>query len=389
MLDFNYQNGTKIHFGRNTEQDAGTLSAAHGKTVLLHYGQGSIRESGLYDRVLLSLEKEGLRVIELGGVKPNPTVELARQGIDLCRKERIDMILAVGGGSVIDSAKAIAAGVHYDGDVWDFYSGNAEPENALPVGVILTIPAAGSESSMFTVLSNPDGQWKKGFGHPLLRPVFAILNPELTYTLPAYQTACGASDMLAHVMERYFSNTPHVHLSDRLCEGVMKTIIEMAPLAIMDPEHYDVRAELMWAGTVAHHDFLNSGRETDWASHGIEHEISALYDIAHGAGLSIVFPAWLRYVVQENPGKIAQFANRVFGIELDFDQPDRTAMLGIEALEDFYIKLGLPVRFCDADIDENRISEMAQKATGEGAWTLGTYRTLNTKDVERILQLAT
>lgn len=388
MLDFSYQNGTRIHFGRNTERDAGELTAPYGQTVLLLYGQGSIRGSGLYDRVLLSLENKGLRVVELGGVRPNPTVELARQGIELCRKKRVDIILAVGGGSVIDSAKAIAAGIDHEGDVWDFYTGKAEPQNALPVGVILTIPAAGSESSMFSVLSNPEGQWKKGFGHPLLRPAFAILNPELTFSLPAYQTACGASDMLAHVMERYFSNTPHVHLSDRLCEGVMKTIIELAPLAIMDPEDYDVRAELMWAGTVAHHDFLNSGRETDWASHGIEHEISALYDLAHGAGLSIVFPAWMRYVVQGNTGKMAQFATRVFGFELDFDHPDRTAMLGIEALEDFYIKLGLPVRLCDAGIDEDRISEMARKATGDGAWTLGTYRTLDSEAVADILQLA-
>ena len=229
MLDFQYHNATKILFGRDTERRAGELTAAHGKTVLFHFGQGSIRESGLYDRILLSLEEEGLRVIELAGVKPNPTVDLVREGIELCRKEQVDVILAAGGGSVIDSAKAIAAGVHYGGDIWDFYEGQAEPQHALPVGVILTIPAAGSETSIFTVLSNEQGQWKKGFGHPLLRPAFAVMNPELTYTLPAYQTACGASDMLAHVMERYFSNTPDVHLSDRLCEAVMKTIIEMAP----------------------------------------------------------------------------------------------------------------------------------------------------------------
>jgi len=388
MLNFEFSNVTKVIFGKNTEDKVASLTQAHGKKVLLHYGGGNIKRSGLYDKVMNSLKEAAIEVVELSGVVANPRVELVREGIELCRREKVDFILAVGGGSVIDSAKGIAAGFYYEGDVWDLYVGKSSFERCLPLGVILTIPAAGSETSDSSVVTNMDGQWKRHIGHINLRPVFAILNPEWTFSLPSYQTGCGASDMLAHVMERYFTTTSHVDLTDRLSEAVMKTVVQNAPQLMVDPTNYDIRAEIMWAGTLAHNDLVGTGRQSDWASHGIEHEISGIYDIAHGAGLSIVFPAWMKFVYKTDISRFAQFASRVFDIEINTKDLNETALKGIAALERFYQSIQMPIRLSEVGIDTDRFEEMATKATNDNAYTLGAFVPLTKEDIVQIFTLA-
>ncbi len=308
MQDFTYQNTTKIIFGRKTQKQVGKQVKEFTDRVLLHYGGGSIKKSGLYAEVISSLKKENIEIFELGGVKPNPGLELVNKGSRLCKEKNIDFILAVGGGSVIDSAKAISISVPYGGEsMWDFIKGTAKPVKALPIGVVLTIPAAGSESSNITVITNEDGMVKKGYHHDILRPKFAILNPELTFTLPLYQMACGAADIMSHVMERYFTESKYVDLTDRLCEATLKTVIENAPLVIKDPEDYNPRAELMWAGTIAHSDLLGTGRIGDWGSHKIAHELSSMYGVTHGASLSVIFPAWMKYVYKKDVERFISF----------------------------------------------------------------------------------
>lgn len=386
MENFTFRNATRIIFGKDTENQVGIETARYGGKVLLHYGGGSIKKYGLYDKVLKSLKDAGLEIIELGGVQPNPRLGMVKRGIDICRKEKIDLILAVGGGSVIDSAKAIAVGVPYFGDVWDFYTGKAVPEEALPVGVVLTIPAAGSETSWSSVIINKEGLYKRGFVNELLRPKFAILNPEITYTLPPYQTACGVSDMMAHVMERYFTRVQNVDLTDRLCEATLKTVIGNAPQVLEKPDNYHARAEIMWASTVAHNDLLDTGRIGDWASHGIEHELSGIYDIAHGAGLSIIFPAWMKYVYKQDVERFAQFAVRVWNVEADFSDIEKVALAGIRRLEDFYKRIGLPITLKEANVPYDRLEEMARKCTERGP--AGNFIKLNKDDVLEILMLA-
>ncbi|MDR3012213.1 MAG: iron-containing alcohol dehydrogenase [Chitinispirillales bacterium] len=388
MENFVFQNKTKIIFGRDTENQVGEEVAAYAKKILLHYGGGSIKKSGLYDRVTASLKKAGVEYIELGGAQPNPRLSLVKQGIDICRKEGIKFILAVGGGSAIDSAKAMAVGVPYSGDVWDFYSGKGMPEKALDVATVLTIPAAGSESSPSSVITNEDGDLKRGLTTDLIRPVFSILNPVLTFTLPAYQTACGAADIMAHIMERYFTTTQCADFTDRLCEAAMKTIIHNVPTCINEPENYDARAEVMWAGCVSHNDLLGTGRNQDWSSHGIEHEISGIYDVAHGAGLAVVFPAWMKYVYKSNVNRFVQFASRVWGIDIDFHNQEKTALAGIAALEKFFISIGMPVRLKEMDVGADRLEEMADKCTGSGSWTIGGFMSLDRNAVLEILKLA-
>ncbi|HRX16262.1 MAG TPA: iron-containing alcohol dehydrogenase [Spirochaetota bacterium] len=388
MENFDFYNKTKIVFGKDVENKAGEECKAIGSKVLLHYGGGSIKKSGLYDRVVKSLKDAGVDYVELAGVKPNPRLSLVKEGIQICRKENIDLILAVGGGSVIDSAKAIGVGVHYEGDVWDFYMGKASPEKMLPLGVVLTIPAAGSEASPSSVISNEEVQLKKGLTNICLRPEFSLLNPELTYTLPDYQTACGITDMFAHVMERYFTTTKGVELSDRLCESVMKTVVHQAYRVLKDPKDYTARSEIMWAGTIAHNDMIGCGRSQDWSSHGIEHEISAIYDVAHGAGLAVVFPAWMKHVYTNNIGRFARFAHEVFNVDYDFEKPERTALEGIAALERFFKDIGMPVRLSEMDIDDKNIETMASKVTGNGAHSIGGFKELSKDDVKAILKLA-
>jgi alcohol dehydrogenase len=386
LNNFTYQNKTKIIFGKDTENKVGIETKQFGSRILLHYGGGSIKKSGLYDKVVNSLKEEGLTFVELGGVQPNPRLSLVREGIKICRENNIDFILAVGGGSVIDSAKAIGVGTPYEGDVWDFYTGKDKIQKTIPVGVVLTIPAAGSESSAGSVITNEDGWYKRGAGAPIMRPAFVIMNPELTFSLPPYQTACGVADMMAHIMERYFTNVKDVELTDRLCEATLKTIINNAAIAIGEPDDYAARSEIMWAGTIAHNGLLDTGRIGDWASHDIEHEISAIYDIAHGAGLAIVFPAWMKYVYKQDVNRFVQFAVRVWGVEPDFKDIEKTALEGIERMKDFFRDIGLPVSLTDAEIPEDRLEEMAQKGTEDGP--LGNFVKLEKEDVLDILKLA-
>lgn len=388
MKNFEFLSPTKIIFGKDKEKQVGSEVKKYSSKILLHYGGGSIKKYGLYDKVVKSLVNAGVEFFELGGVKPNPRLSMVKEGIELCRREDIDFILAVGGGSVIDSAKAISLGIPYQGDVWDFFEGKTSPESSVPVGVILTIPAAGSEASKSTVITNEDGWYKRGLNNELNRPVFAIMNPEITYTLPAYQTACGASDIMAHIMERYFTNVEGVDFTDRLCEATLKTMIKNTPIVLDEPKNYDARANIMWASTIAHNDLLGTGRIGDWSSHLIEHELSGIYDVAHGAGLAVIFPAWMKYVYKHNTDRFVQFAVRVFNVEQDFYNPEKTVLKGIQRLKDFYSEIGLPVTLKQLDISNERLQEMAEKCKKPDGNTVGKFMELNTEDVLNIYKLA-
>ncbi len=389
MVQFSYYNPTQIVFGKETEKRTGEYASKFGKKVLLHYGGGSIKRNGVYDRVVASLQEHGVSYVELGGVQPNPRLSLVREGIALCKKENVDLILAVGGGSAIDSAKAIAAGVLFDGDIWDAYiQGPHLVKAALPVGVVLTIPAAGSESSTGSVITNEDGWYKRSVDTELLIPKFAIINPETNYTLPDYQTACGCSDIMAHLMERYFTQVTNVDLSDRLIEAALQTMLHYAPLALEYPNDYDIRAEINWTGTIAHNNLLGCGRIGDWSSHKIEHELSGIYDIAHGAGLSIVFPAWMRYVYKDNIDRFVQFATRVMGVNFAMAHKEKTILAAIDKLESFYRSIGLPTRLSHADIPDDRLEEMAEKAVVHSGGKIGMFKELTQKDILEILKLA-
>lgn len=388
MKNFTFYSPTYFVFGKDTENEAGHYVKRFGGTkVLIHYGGGSVVRSGLLDRVKTSLTKENIAFVELGGVQPNPRSGLVYKGIDLCRKEGVDFILAVGGGSVIDSAKAIAAGVKYDGDFWDFYEGKPI-EDALPVATVLTIAAAGSEGSGDSVITKEEGMLKRGASGEALRPVFSILNPALTQTLPAYQTAAGATDIIAHVFERYFTNTKEVEITDRLCEAVLLTMIKEVPRVIADPNNYDARANIMWAGMVAHNNIVGVGRDQDWSSHAIEHELSALYDVAHGAGLAVIFPAWMTYVYKHNVNRFAQIAVRVWGCQMNFENPEATALEGIARLKQFLTSIGMPISFKELGAKEEDIPTMVEKlGLGENG-TIGSFVKLTSKDVEQIYRLA-
>ena len=386
MQNFVFQVPTKIIFGRGEEARCGGETARLGKRVLVHFGSERVRKSGLLETVCGSLREAGVAYLELGGVEPNPRLSLVRTGIELCRNEGIEAILCVGGGSVIDSAKAIAAGLPYDGDVWEFFTGAAQPRQALPLGVVLTIPAAGSESSPGSVITDLDTKSKFYFNADCVRPRFAILNPEFTYTLPAEQTAAGAADIMAHIMERYFTREPNVDLTDRLCEAALKTIIRNTPKVLADPEDYAARAEIMWTGTIAHNDLLGTGRVEDWASHNIEHELSALYDVTHGAGLAVVFPAWMEYVHEEDYDRFVQFATRVWNVEYNADDRDAMIHEGIRKLRDFFSLIGLPVTLGELGVDDTHFESMAAKATRNGP--LGNFKRLTAADVVEIYRLA-
>jgi alcohol dehydrogenase YqhD (iron-dependent ADH family) len=388
MDNFIFQNPTKIVFGRSMENSAGSEAKAYAEKVLLHFGGTSAVKSGLLDRVKASLKSAGVAWVELGGVKPNPRLSLVREGIALCRSQKIGLVLAVGGGSVIDSSKAIAAGAMYEGDVWDFYTGKVLPLNALPIGAVLTIPAAGSESSQGSVITNEDGWLKRPVNADCLYPRFSILNPELAFTLPRNQMANGIADIMAHLMERYFTNSRPVEFTDKLIEATLRTVIDVGPRVLANPSNYDSWAELMWAGTVAHNNLLNTGREGDWASHDIEHELSGIYDIAHGAGLAVVFPAWMKHVMRHDIRRFTQFAVRVWSQEQSFDNDDRTALAGIARLEAFWASIGLPTRLQSAGIPTDRIDEMARKCTDNDTKTVGHFVPLRKKDVASILKLA-
>ncbi|MGI6667904.1 MAG: iron-containing alcohol dehydrogenase [Acetivibrionales bacterium] len=390
MVNFEFMSPTKLYFGKDQEKRIGELIKERGaKKVLLHYGGGSIKRIGLYDTVVKSLREAGVDFVELGGVKPNPRVSLVREGIELGRREGVDFILAVGGGSAIDSAKAIGIGIPYDGDVWDFYDGSAVPAVTLPVATILTIAAAGSEASSSSVITNEDGWFKRGLNIDLIRPVFSILNPALTFSLPAYETACGVADIMAHIMERYFTNVEDVNYSDRLCEASLQSVIRALPKVMKNPDDYAAREEIMWIGCLAHNDLLGCGRIADWSSHAIEHEISGIYDIAHGAGLAIIFPAWMKYVYKRNISRFVQFAVRVWRVDNDFYNPEATALEGIKRLEDFFkYECALPISFSDAGIGDDRFEEMADKATANDTVKIGNFIKLGRQDIINIYSLA-
>jgi len=388
MDNFDFRNPTRIIFGRGTEARVGAETAKYAKKVLLHFGGGSIKSSGLYDRVTASLKAAGVQWVDLGGVKPNPRLSLVHEGVKLCKEHGLGLVLAVGGGSVIDSAKAIAMGAVIDHDVWDFYLGKGEPQAALPVATVLTIPAAGSESSTGTVITKEEGLLKRAVNSELIYPVFSILNPELAFTLPKFQVACGAADIMAHLMERYFTVVKSVDFTDRLLEATMKTIALKAPRVLENPKDYDLWSEFMWAGTIAHNNLLNTGRIGDWASHDIEHEISGIYDVAHGAGLAVVFPAWMKHTLKNDVHRFAQWAVRVWNVDMDFWNPEATAREGIRRLEAFYRTMGLGTKLADLGVGTDRLDEMAKKCTDSDKRTVGNFVKLDKAAVRHVFELA-
>ncbi len=384
MLNFEFCSPTQFIFGKDTEKKAGEMVKAYGGTkVLIHYGGGSAVKSGLLGRVKESLRAQGIAAVELGGVQPNPRSGLVYKGIELCRKEGVDFILAVGGGSVIDSAKAIAAGVLMEGDFWPYWETKTPVTKALPIGTVLTIPAAGSESSANTVITNEKTLVKRGTSGQCLRSKFSILNPELTFTLPAWQTASGAADIIAHVLERYFTNTEEVEVTDRLCEALLLTMVKETPRVIENPEHYEARANIMWAGALAHNNLVGVGREQDWATHAIEHELSALYDVTHGAGLAVLFPAWMKKALPHAPKRFATMATRIFGIENTGDDL-ATGEKGIEAWRNFFTSLGLPDNLKDLGVKEEDFDYMANRLLLKKDGTLGNFIKLTPQDVVEI-----
>ena len=391
MENFEFYAPARIIFGKDSQNDIGALLKPYAKKVLLHYGGGSIKKSGLYDTVTKSLKDSGVEFAELGDVMPNPRLSLVYKGIELCKQENVELILAVGGGSVIDSAKAIAMGVYYDGDVWDFYEKGIEIEKALPVATVLTIPAAGSESSGDTVITNEEKKMKLGYGGPKLRPVLSVMNPELFFTLPKNQIANGVADMMSHVFERYFTNTTHTDLTDRLCEATLKTVIQNAPIVYADPQNYDAWAEIGFAGTVAHNGLVGMGREQDWACHNMEHELSAIYDIAHGAGLAILTPAWMKYVYKDNINMFVQFAVNVMGVDGSYRDADAIVLEGINRLRTFFDSLGLPAKLSEVGIEEKDFELMAKKSTwieyGNGEFPIGGLKKLKWQDVLEIYKM--
>ncbi len=388
MNDFNYYTPTRYVFGRGVEVQTGELTRWMGcDNVLLVYGGGSVVRSGLLDRVKTSLDAAGVKYLELGGVQPNPTDDRVYEGIEICRREKLLGLVAVGGGSAIDTAKAIACGVPYEGDFWDFYAGKKVVEEALPVGVVLTIPAAGSEGSGNSVITKLDGMHKISLRtDSALRPKFAVMNPELTFTLPPYQTASGIADMMAHIFERYFTNTPETEVTDRVAEGVLKAIITEAPRVMAEPENYDARANIMWCGTLAHNGICGTGRQEDWVSHFMEHELSAVYGVTHGAGLAVITPAWMTFMATHNPKKGAQFARRVFDVVNDDDT--QAALEGIALLRKFYASLDLPITLAQLGIENPDFDLLVKKLHENKGDVIGGYYRLTSKETMEIYHLA-
>ncbi len=391
MLDFKYYAPTKVIFGKDTEQETGALAKEFGATkVLVHYGGNSAKKSGLLDRVCHSLEEAGLPYVALGGVVPNPRLSLVHQGMELVKKEGVDFLLAVGGGSVIDSCKAIGYGIANHCDPWVFYSKQATAKGCLPVAAVLTIAAAGSEMSDSSVITNEDGWLKRGYSSDYSRCKFAIMNPELTYTLPAYQTASGCVDIMMHTMERYFSHEAHAELSSRFCESLIRTVMHNAQILKEQPKDYHARAEVMWASSLSHNGLTGCGMTGDWASHQIEHELGGMFDVAHGAGLAAIWGSWARYVYQENVTRFVQFATRVMDIPEDLGSPEEIALAGIRAMEDFYHSIDMPTSLTELGIHptEAQIRELSEKCVFFGQRTVGNFKVLKAEDVQAIYKAA-
>lgn len=391
MVNFEYYTPTKVIFGKDTEKQTGELVKEYKATrVLIHYGGNSAKKSGLLDRICTSLEEAGISYVLLGGVVPNPRLSLVYEGIELCKKEGVDFLLAVGGGSVIDSAKAIGYGLYNDCDPWLFYSRKAAAKGCLPIGAVLTIAAAGSEMSNSSVITNEDGWLKRGYSSNYARCKFAVMNPELTYTLPPYQTASGCTDILMHTMERYFSHEPHTELTDGICEALLCTVMRNAKILKDEPMNYDARAEVMWAGSLSHNGLTGCGTTGDWATHQIEHELGGMFDVAHGAGLAAVWGSWARYVYREGVDKFVQFAVNVMGISPDSGTPDEIALAGIHAMEDFFRSIDMPVSLAGLGVrpTDEQIKEMAQKCVFFGGRTIGGFKILEAADIEKIYRMA-
>lgn len=392
IKDFNFYAPTRIVFGRESESQLPQLIKDNGgQRVLVHYGGGSARCSGLLDKVFGMLRQAGIHYVELGGVVPNPLLSKVEEGVGLCRREKVDFILAVGGGSVIDSAKAIGYGVGYDGDLWDFWDGKASPNSCLPIGVMLTIPAAGSEMSSSCVITKDDGLLKRGINSDLCRCRFCIMNPERTYTLPPYQTAAGATDIMMHTMERYFSKYEDMTLTDAIAEALLRTVKDSVYEVLRHPEDYRHRAQIMWAGSLAHNDLTECGLEKDFATHRLEHELSALFGVTHGAGLAALWGSWARYVMPRHIGRFVQFAVNVMGVSNDFAHPEDVALRGIEAMERFYRDINMPTSIPELigrRATDEEIAVMVRKCSRGGTITLGALEVIAEKDMESIYRMA-
>ena len=393
MKDFNFYAPTQVVFGRQSEEKVADLIKHYGgKKVLVHYGGGSAKRSGLLDKLFSLLEKGGIQYVELGGVVPNPLLSKVKEGIELCRKEDVDFILAVGGGSVIDSAKAIGYGVPYDGDPWDFWGKGVVPKTCLPIGVVLTIPAAGSEMSSSCVITRDEDKNKRGVNSDLCRCKFAIMNPERTFTLPPYQTAAGATDIMMHTMERYFTPHQDMTLTDALSEALVKTVKDCVIEVLRNPEDYRNRAQIMWAGSLAHNDLTECGTEKDFGTHRLEHELSALFGVTHGAGLAAIWPSWARYCIQKGHARrFAQFAVNVMGVTNDFTDVERTALKGVEAMERFYKQIGMPITITELlgrKLTEQEIDHMTEMCSRGGTMTVGSLEVLGPEEMKTIYHLA-
>ena len=388
MNNFEWSFDTKVIFGQNSESKIGNECIKYGKKVLIVRSNGKHMEtSNLMPTIRESLHNNNIEFIELYGIVPNPTIDKVREGVAICKKENIDIILAVGGGSVIDTAKAIAAGANYEGDAWDLFTQNIQIENVLPVGVVLTIAAAGSEGSIGAVITNPKTNSKYDILTPLIRPKFAILNPALTLTLPNYHTFCGVVDILAHAMERYFTNTQNVELTDRMGEALMKTVVNNGLKLVENPKDYAARSEIMWASTLAHNGLLDTGRNSCWASHMIGTELSAYYNVAHGASLSVIIPSWMKYVYKEDVARFARFATEVFDVKYDKDNLELTALKGIDAITEFFKAMNMPTTMKELEIlDDSKFEAMATQATRFG--NIGCIKSLDKNDVINILNMA-
>ena len=392
MKDFNYYAPTEVVFGKKSEEQVAALVKKYGGTkVLVHYGGKSAVKSGLLDKVCNLLKAGGVDYVSLGGVIPNPRLSLAQQGIDLCRKEGVDFILAVGGGSVIDSSKCIGYGVPYEGNVWDFYLGKATPTKMLPIACVLTIPAAGSEMSESSVITNEDGDVKLGYSNNLSRPKFAIMNPCRTFTLPPYQTAAGVTDMMMHTMERYFTKDDDMDLTTDIAEAMLRSMKDAIFAVLKNPEDYRYRAQIMWGGSLMHNGLTGCGVSDDWATHQLEHELSGMFDVTHGAGLAAVWPSWARYVMHENLSRFVRFAVNVMDVPNDFTNPEATALKGIEAMERFYHAIGMPINIKELigkEISDEEIKEMVRKCSRDYQRTCGCLKVLQAADMETIYKMA-
>lgn len=387
MHNFHFHHYTDMLFGKDTELQTGEMVKKHGgKKVLLVYGGGSIKRSGLYDRVIQSLNDAGVAIVEHGGIKPNPILSCVYEGLEKARKENVDFVLAVGGGSSMDTAKAIALGMVYDGDVWDFYSGKV-PEKMAPVGVVVTISGTGSETSRSSVITKEEGCLKRGFMYEVARPTFCILNPELTYTLPPFQTAAGATDAFAHTFERFFCEAGSNDLTDHLAAALMRSVVKNSKIVMKEPENYDARAEIMLAAALSHDDFTGLGRGVyDSASHSLEHELSASYDVAHGAGLAVVMPAWVQYIYKRNPEQYVKFCNLVFDVPLE-GSADEIVAEGVKRFRAWLKEIGMPVTMKELGIPDNsQFAEMAHRCRRNPRGLIGNVYDMTPEDIINIFE---